>query len=159
MCGLAGILCFDPDATVTERELEPMVAALAPRGPDGTGFHTEPGIGLGHARLSIIDLETGHQGPVGGVLDEHGRTSAAGLGPLDAGLADHPVGQQPGDDRGDRLLRQAGVASQRRTRRGAPSTQGLDDQPGVRLAQRPRPPDVAHEPQRTAVARARLRFV
>lgn len=61
MCGLAGILCFDPDASVTERELEPMVAALAPRGPDGTGFHTEPGIGLGHARLSIIDLEGGDQ--------------------------------------------------------------------------------------------------
>ena len=61
MCGLAGILCFDPDAIVTARELEPMVAALTPRGPDGTGYHTEPGIGLGHARLSIIDLEGGDQ--------------------------------------------------------------------------------------------------
>lgn len=61
MCGLAGILCFDPDAIVTKRELEPMVAALRPRGPDGTGYHTEPGIGLGHARLSIIDIEGGDQ--------------------------------------------------------------------------------------------------
>lgn len=61
MCGLAGILCFDPDAIVTARELEPMVAALKPRGPDGTGYHTEPGIGLGHARLSIIDIEGGDQ--------------------------------------------------------------------------------------------------
>ncbi|MEZ5561572.1 MAG: asparagine synthase (glutamine-hydrolyzing) [Gammaproteobacteria bacterium] len=61
MCGLAGILCFDSEAIVTARELEPMVAALAPRGPDGTGYHTEPGIGLGHARLSIIDIEGGDQ--------------------------------------------------------------------------------------------------
>ncbi len=38
-----------------------MVAAIGHRGPDGTGFHTEAGIGLGHARLSIIDLGGGAQ--------------------------------------------------------------------------------------------------
>ena len=31
------------------------------RGPDGDGFHFEPGVGLGHRRLSIIDLEGGKQ--------------------------------------------------------------------------------------------------
>jgi asparagine synthase (glutamine-hydrolysing) len=31
------------------------------RGPDDSGYHVEPGIGLGHRRLSIIDLSTGHQ--------------------------------------------------------------------------------------------------
>ena len=31
------------------------------RGPDEGGLHTEPGIGLGHRRLSIIDLSSGHQ--------------------------------------------------------------------------------------------------
>jgi asparagine synthase (glutamine-hydrolysing) len=31
------------------------------RGPDGEGFHFEPGVGLGHRRLSIIDLEGGKQ--------------------------------------------------------------------------------------------------
>ena len=34
---------------------------LAHRGPDDTGFHTENGIGLAHARLSIIDLAGGQQ--------------------------------------------------------------------------------------------------
>jgi asparagine synthase (glutamine-hydrolysing) len=31
------------------------------RGPDGEGYHLEPGVGLGHRRLSIIDIEGGHQ--------------------------------------------------------------------------------------------------
>ena len=41
--------------------LERMVAAIHHRGPDGSGFHLEPGLGLGHARLSIIDLAGGAQ--------------------------------------------------------------------------------------------------
>jgi asparagine synthase (glutamine-hydrolysing) len=38
-----------------------MVGAIAHRGPDGVGYHVEPGVGLGHARLSIIDLAGGAQ--------------------------------------------------------------------------------------------------
>lgn len=38
-----------------------MIGALRHRGPDGFGFHVAPGIGLAHARLSIIDLKTGAQ--------------------------------------------------------------------------------------------------
>ena len=38
-----------------------MIRTLAHRGPDGFGFHAEPGVGLAHARLSIIDLSTGAQ--------------------------------------------------------------------------------------------------
>src|SRR3546814_5063731 len=38
-----------------------MIHTLAHRGPDGYGFHAEPGVGLAHARLSIIDLATGDQ--------------------------------------------------------------------------------------------------
>lgn len=38
-----------------------MIATLAHRGPDGFGYHVEPGVGLAHARLSIIDLATGGQ--------------------------------------------------------------------------------------------------
>ncbi len=34
---------------------------LSHRGPDGDGFHFEPGVGFGHRRLSIIDLEGGKQ--------------------------------------------------------------------------------------------------
>lgn len=61
MCGLAGMLYTDPAAPVSAGELAAMVAPLRPRGPDGTGFYTAPGIGLGHARLSIIDLTGGDQ--------------------------------------------------------------------------------------------------
>src|SRR3546814_8034551 len=38
-----------------------MIHTLAHRGPDGYGLHAEPGVGLAHARLSIIDLATGDQ--------------------------------------------------------------------------------------------------
>jgi asparagine synthase (glutamine-hydrolysing) len=38
-----------------------MTAALAARGPDGEGFHISDGVGLGHRRLAIIDVEGGKQ--------------------------------------------------------------------------------------------------
>src|SRR5207237_4876985 len=38
-----------------------MTRALAHRGPDAEGYYEAPGIGLGHRRLSIIDLSTGGQ--------------------------------------------------------------------------------------------------
>ena len=61
MCGIAGIHYADrsrqPDAALLER----MTAALSHRGPDGNGYHVEPGVGLGHARLSIIDIGGGAQ--------------------------------------------------------------------------------------------------
>lgn len=59
MCGIAGI--FSADVSVPVPILHRMTAALAHRGPDGEGFHIEPGLGLGHRRLSIIDLEGGSQ--------------------------------------------------------------------------------------------------
>ncbi len=61
MCGLAGIL--DPDAAreVDQSLLRRMTEALAHRGPDGDGFHVEPGLGLGHRRLAIIDPRAGRQ--------------------------------------------------------------------------------------------------
>ena len=49
------------DASPDSAMLERMVAAIHHRGPDGSGFHVEPGVGLGHARLSIIDLAGGAQ--------------------------------------------------------------------------------------------------
>lgn len=42
-------------------QLEGMIARLAHRGPDGTGFHLDGPLGMAHARLSIIDLEGGRQ--------------------------------------------------------------------------------------------------
>jgi asparagine synthase (glutamine-hydrolysing) len=61
MCGLAGVFRHDGKAEVDVALLRGMAAALAHRGPDGDGFHLEPGLGLGHRRLAIIDLAGGHQ--------------------------------------------------------------------------------------------------
>jgi asparagine synthase (glutamine-hydrolysing) len=46
---------------VTREELERMVGAIRHRGPDEFGLYRDSWIGLGHARLSIIDLATGQQ--------------------------------------------------------------------------------------------------
>jgi asparagine synthase (glutamine-hydrolysing) len=61
MCGIAGIALRDTAATPSRETLEAMIRSLRHRGPDGFGFHTGPGIGLAHARLSIIDLTSGDQ--------------------------------------------------------------------------------------------------
>ena len=57
MCGIAGIICTDTSYVNTE-VLTKMTDALAHRGPDGQGLwiNTAGNIGLGHRRLSIIDL-------------------------------------------------------------------------------------------------------
>jgi asparagine synthase (glutamine-hydrolysing) len=61
MCGIAGLFSFD-DAPPPQRcELDAMVAALHHRGPDGRGVRIDGAIGLGHARLAIIDLDGGAQ--------------------------------------------------------------------------------------------------
>jgi asparagine synthase (glutamine-hydrolysing) len=61
MCGIAGIVPTGRSQVPERPRLERMIHALRHRGPDGFGFHAEPGVGLAHARLSIIDLETGGQ--------------------------------------------------------------------------------------------------
>ena len=59
MCGLAGILLHD--GTPDEAAIDALAAALAHRGPDGSGEFAYKDMGLVHTRLSIIDLETGDQ--------------------------------------------------------------------------------------------------
>jgi asparagine synthase (glutamine-hydrolysing) len=61
MCGIAGIFDPEPGRPTDQAALRRMTDALAHRGPDGDGFHIEPGIGLGHRRLSIIDIAGGGQ--------------------------------------------------------------------------------------------------
>ena len=61
MCGIAGILSSMNRARPDRAELHSMVAVLGHRGPDGSGFHLDGPVGLGHARLSIIDMESGDQ--------------------------------------------------------------------------------------------------
>lgn len=60
MCGIAGI--FDLNGkNVLEQELKKMCTLLHHRGPDDEGFYIKDNIGLGHKRLSIIDIASGHQ--------------------------------------------------------------------------------------------------
>ena len=61
MCGIAGRVNFDPLRPVDRDVLVAMTDAVAHRGPDASGYYSAPGIGLGHRRLSIIDLATGDQ--------------------------------------------------------------------------------------------------
>lgn len=56
MCGICGIYGTD-DLTLVKK----MNKTLTHRGPDDEGFYSDRKVTLGHRRLSIIDLESGHQ--------------------------------------------------------------------------------------------------
>jgi asparagine synthase (glutamine-hydrolysing) len=56
MCGICGVL-----GTEDKKLIKRMLGVLTHRGPDDRGTYFDRGVSLGHARLSIIDLETGHQ--------------------------------------------------------------------------------------------------
>lgn len=60
MCGIWGIFDRSGDP-VDQTTLERMNTVLKHRGPDGEGYFVDGGIGLGHRRLSIIDLDGGTQ--------------------------------------------------------------------------------------------------
>lgn len=62
MCGICGLV-VPPGAPVHAEVLGAMNATLSRRGPDDAGYYVDEagGCGLGHRRLSIIDLEGGHQ--------------------------------------------------------------------------------------------------
>ncbi len=64
MCGIAGVMYADRSRPVDRAVLEAMSDAIAHRGPDAEGFWLDPGLGLAHRRLSIIDLAGGDQ-PIG----------------------------------------------------------------------------------------------
>ena len=61
MCGIVGIVYRDNSRKVTEPELVDMRDLLVHRGPDDQGLFIDGNAGLGHRRLSIIDLSSGHQ--------------------------------------------------------------------------------------------------
>lgn len=62
MCGIVGMVAGPRSNRTVERStVERMRDVIAHRGPDGTGIHMGPGVGLGHRRLSIIDVEHGAQ--------------------------------------------------------------------------------------------------
>lgn len=62
MCGLAGMYNFRSFAPADRGALKRMTRLLVHRGPDDEGFYFTQALGLGHRRLSILDLsERGHQ--------------------------------------------------------------------------------------------------
>ncbi len=64
MCGIYGIISLQPDSNSFEEvrgRLHEMGQVISHRGPDDDGEYVGLGIGLGMRRLSIIDLEGGHQ--------------------------------------------------------------------------------------------------
>lgn len=61
MCGITGLFDVKGSRPIDAVVLDAMTLAIAHRGPDGAGFCLEPGLGLGHRRLAIIDVEGGGQ--------------------------------------------------------------------------------------------------
>ncbi|NHN36703.1 amidotransferase 1, exosortase A system-associated [Pseudomaricurvus alcaniphilus] len=61
MCGIVGIVDMRSAREIDEGLLQRMNESQFHRGPDQGGLHCEPGVGLGHRRLSIIDLSSGKQ--------------------------------------------------------------------------------------------------
>lgn len=64
MCGIVGIYNLNPGPPVQTDALLAMLGAIRHRGPDGFGIYRDGNVGLGNARLSIIDLSGGDQ-PIG----------------------------------------------------------------------------------------------
>ena len=61
MCGITGILNFNPLENVRLDMLKNMTDSINHRGPDDEGHYLNNNLGLGFKRLSIIDLKSGHQ--------------------------------------------------------------------------------------------------
>jgi asparagine synthase (glutamine-hydrolysing) len=61
MCGICGQFNFTKSHKIDLQVLKGMTAIMRHRGPDEFGFYQDQDIGLGHARLSIIDLAGGKQ--------------------------------------------------------------------------------------------------
>src|SRR5919199_1545072 len=61
MCGIAGVLNRGHGPPPTRDDVEDMIAMLGHRGPEAAGVYVDDQVGLGHARLSIIDLAGGLQ--------------------------------------------------------------------------------------------------
>ena len=61
MCGIFGIHYFDPQRPVNQQMVLEASDVMHHRGPDDSGYFVDGSTGLGHRRLSIIDLSSGHQ--------------------------------------------------------------------------------------------------
>ena len=61
MCGIAGICSLGAGCAIDLDDVARMMGAMRYRGPDEAGVYVDDGVGLGHVRLSIIDLASGCQ--------------------------------------------------------------------------------------------------
>ena len=61
MCGICGQFNYARQAPVSRRDIEKMARSIVHRGPDDEGYYVNGPLGLGFRRLSIIDIEGGHQ--------------------------------------------------------------------------------------------------
>ena len=61
MCGICGVYNAQSGEPVSEQLIEHMTHLISHRGPDDSGAYLDGPVGLGFARLSIIDLGGGHQ--------------------------------------------------------------------------------------------------
>lgn len=64
MCGICGVLDLGRERPAPAEVVASMTAQLRHRGPDDCGVHIDRFLGLGHRRLSVIDLANGKQ-PLG----------------------------------------------------------------------------------------------
>jgi asparagine synthase (glutamine-hydrolysing) len=64
MCGIVGKIHFDPQHPVDARQIRAMADSVRHRGPDDDGIWTDRNVGLGHRRLSIIDLSASGRNPM-----------------------------------------------------------------------------------------------
>jgi asparagine synthase (glutamine-hydrolysing) len=63
MCGICGVVQVggEPRELVSPEQLDAMTDVMTHRGPNDRGTYAAPGIALGVRRLSIVDVEGGHQ--------------------------------------------------------------------------------------------------
>lgn len=61
MCGIAGIIDFAAEGTVTEEACRKMMHTMIRRGPDQNGMYAEGAARLMHTRLCVVDIENGKQ--------------------------------------------------------------------------------------------------
>ena len=61
MCGICGVFHSDPVQRVNRELLAAMNRQIVHRGPDDDGFFVDGNAGLAMRRLSIIDIQSGHQ--------------------------------------------------------------------------------------------------
>ena len=69
MCGIAGYYSYKK--VFSEVELNAMTMSIAHRGPDAAGFYSDEVVGLGHRRLSIIDLSENANQPMHSANDRY----------------------------------------------------------------------------------------